>query len=83
MANSSVETDSENIISLLLIDINQPIELEWKLFGTDENKVWNFTPDSPESKFLTGTNTDQMKDVDSMFPQPAAVTLNKTRFEKQ
>ena len=24
-----------------------------------------------------------MKDVDSMFPQPAAVTLNKTRLEKQ
>ena len=83
MANSSVETGSENIISLLLIDINQPIELEWKLFGTDENKVWNFTPDSLESKFLTGTNTDQMKDVDSMFPQPAALTLNKTRLEKQ
>ena len=25
VANSSVETDSENIISLLLIDVNQPI----------------------------------------------------------
>ena len=24
-----------------------------------------------------------MKDVDSMFPKPAAVTLNKTRLEKQ
>ena len=24
-----------------------------------------------------------MRDVDSMFPQPAAVTLNKTRLEKQ
>ena len=24
-----------------------------------------------------------MTDVDSMFPQPAAVTLNKTRLEKQ
>ena len=24
-----------------------------------------------------------MKDVNSMFPQPAAVTLNKTRFEQQ
>ena len=83
MANSSVETGSENIISLLLIDINQPIELEWKLFGTDENKVSNFTPDSLESKFLAETNTDEMKDVDSMFPQPAAVTLNKTRLEKQ
>ena len=83
MANNSVETDSENIISLLLIDINQPIELEWKLFATDENKVSNFTPDSLESKFLAETNTDEMKDVDSMFPQPAAVTLNKTRLEKQ
>ena len=83
MANSSVESDSENIISLLLIDINKPIELELKLFGTDENKVSNFTPDSLESKFLAETNTDEMKDVDSMFPQPAAVTLNKTRLEKQ
>ena len=52
MANSSVESDSENIISLLLIDINKPIELEWKLFATDENKISNFTPDSLESKFL-------------------------------
>ena len=51
MANNSVETDSENIISLLLVDINQPIELEWKLFVTDENKVSSFTPDSLESKF--------------------------------
>ena len=84
MANSSsVETDSENIISLLLIDIYQPIELKWKLFATDENKVSNFTPDSLESKFLAETNTDEMKDVDSMFPQPAAVTLNKTWLEKQ
>ena len=83
MANSSVETDSKNIISLLLIDINQPIELEWKLFATDENKVSNFTADSLESKFLAETNTDEMKDVDSMFPQPAAVTLNKTRLQKQ
>ena len=83
MANSSVETDSEIRISFLLIDINQPIELEWKLFATDENKVSNFTPDSLESKFLAETNTDEMKDVDSMFPQPAAVTLNKTRLEKQ
>ena len=57
MADNSVETDSENIISLLLIDINQPIELEWKLFGTDANKVSNFTPDSFESKFLAETNT--------------------------
>ena len=79
MANSSVETDSETILSLLLLDINQPIELESKLFATDENKVSNFTSDSLESK----TNTDEMKDVDSMFPQPAAVTLNKTRLEKQ
>ena len=36
MENNSVETDSENN-SLLLIDVNQPIELEWKLFATDEN----------------------------------------------
>ena len=36
MENNSVETDSENN-SLLLIDGNQPIELEWKLFATDEN----------------------------------------------
>ena len=57
MADNSVETDSENIISLLLIDINQPIELEWKLFGTDANKVSNFTPDSLECKFLAETNT--------------------------
>ena len=57
--------------------------MEWKLFATDENKVSNFTPDSLESKFLAETNTDEMKDVDSMFPQPAAVTLNKTRLEKQ
>ena len=83
MANSSVETDSESIISLLLVDINQPIELESKLFATDENKVSNFTSDNLESKFLAETNTDEMKDVDSMFPQPAAVTLNKTRLEKQ
>ena len=51
MGNNSVETDSENIISLLLIDINKPIELEWKLLATDENKVSNFTPDRLESKF--------------------------------
>ena len=38
MANNSVETDSENIISLLLVDINLPFELERKLFVTDENK---------------------------------------------
>ena len=75
MANSSVETDSESIISLLLIDINQPIELESKLFATDENKVSNFTSDNLESKFLAETNTNEMKDVHSMFPQPAAVTL--------
>ena len=57
--------------------------LNWNLFATDENKVSNFTPDSLESKFLAETNTDEMKDVDNMFPQPAAVTLNKTRLEKQ
>ena len=45
-------------------------------------RVSNFTADSLLSKFLTETNTDEMKDVDSMFPQPAAVTLNKTQFEK-
>ena len=73
MPNNSVKTDSENIISLLLIDVNQPIELEWNLFATDENKVSNFTPDSLESKFLAERNTDEMKDVDNMFPQPAAV----------
>ena len=83
MVNNSVETDSENIISLLLVDINCPIELEWKLFVTDENKVSSFTPDSLESKFLAETNTDEMKDVDCMLSQPAAVTLNKTRFEKE
>ena len=82
IANNSVKTDSENIISLLLGDINQPIELKWK-FVTDENKVSYFIPDSLESKFLAETNPDEMKDVDSMFPQPTAVTLNKTRFEKQ
>ena len=68
MANNSVETDSENIISLLIVDIN---------------RVSNFTLDRFESKFLAETNTDEMKDVDSIFPQSAAVTLNKTRFEKQ
>ena len=83
MANNSVKTDSEDIISLLLVDINLPIELEWKLFVTGENKVSNFTPDSLESKFLAETNIYEMKDVDSMFPQPAAVTLNKTQFQKQ
>ena len=59
--------------------------LNWNLFATDENKVSHFTPDSLESKFFTETNIDEMKDVDNMFPQPAAaaVTLNKTRLEKQ
>ena len=57
--------------------------MEWNLFTTDKNKVSNFTPDSLESKFLAETNTDEIKDVDNMFPQPAAVTLNKTRLEKQ
>ena len=73
MPNNSVKTDSENIISLLLIDVNQPIELEWNLFATDENKVSNFTHDSLESKFLAERNTDEMKDVNNTFPQPAAV----------
>ena len=57
--------------------------LNWNLFATDENKVSNFTPDSLESKFLAETNIDEMKDVDNMFAQPAAVTLNQTRLEKQ
>ena len=83
MANNSVKTDSENIITLLLVDINRPNQLEWKLFVTDEKKVSKSTPDSLESKFLAETNIDEMEDVDSMFPQPAAVTLNKTRPEKQ
>ena len=61
MASSSVETDSENINSLLLTDINQPIELEWKLFATDENKVSNFTPDRLESKFWAETNAMNWK----------------------
>ena len=42
---------------------------------TNANKVSNFTPDSLEGKFLAKTNTNKTKDV--------AVTLNKTRFEKQ
>ena len=50
---------------------------------TDENKVSNFTPDSLESKLLAKTSTDEIKDVDSMFAQPASVTLTKTWFEKQ
>ena len=49
MANNSVETDRENIISLLLIEMNQPIELEWKLSATDENKVSNFISESLKS----------------------------------
>ena len=67
MANNSVETDSKNITSLLLININRPIELEWELFVTNENKISNFTPGSLESKFLAETNTDETKDVDSML----------------
>ena len=59
MANNSVETNSKNIISLLLVGINRPIELEWELFVTNANKVSNFTPDSLESKFLAETNTDK------------------------
>ena len=34
MVNNSGETDSENITSLLLVDINQPIDLEWEFFVT-------------------------------------------------
>ena len=41
-------------------------------------KVSDFTPDSLESKFLAKTNIDETKDVDSMFPKPSVVTLNKT-----
>ena len=74
MTSSSVKTDRENIISLLLVDISWPI----KLFVTAENKVSNFTPGSLESKFLAETNIDKIKDVDRMFLQPAAVILNKT-----
>ena len=44
-------------------------------------QISNFTPDSLEIKFLAETNTEEKKDVDSMFPKPPAVTLNKTRFE--
>ena len=43
-------------------------------------RVSNFTSDSLLSKFLTETNTDEMKDVDSMFPQPPAGTMSKTQF---
>ena len=43
----------------------------------NENKVSNFTPDILESKFLAETNTDEIKDVDSMFPKPAAVSFEK------
>ena len=57
--------------------------MEWALFASDENKVLNFTPGSLESKFLAEAKTDEMRDAYSVFPQPAAVTLNKTRFEKQ
>ena len=57
--------------------------MEWKLFLTNENKVLNFTPVSLESKFLAETNTDELKNVDIMFPQPPVVTLNRTRFQKQ
>ena len=50
---------------------------------TNENKVTNFTPGSLENKFFAETNTNEMKDVNSTFPQPAAVTLYIIRFEKQ
>ena len=46
MAKNSVKTDSENIITLLLVDMNRPNELEWKLFVTDEKKFSKSTPDS-------------------------------------
>ena len=57
--------------------------MERKLFVTDENKVSNFTTGSLQGKFLAEASIDEMKDVDNTFPQPGAVTLNKTRFEKQ
>ena len=68
MANKSVETDSENINII---------------FVTNENKVSSFTTGSLQGKFLAKASIDKMKDVGNMFPQPAAVTFNKTRFEKQ
>ena len=71
MANNSVETDNENITSLMLVEINGLIELEWELFLTNENKISNFTPDSLESKFLAETDTAETTDVDSMFPRTA------------
>ena len=75
-----MDTDNKNKTSLQLVDINQPIELEWELFVTNENTSnesnRNFTPDSLESKFLAETNTDETKDVDSVFSQAAAVPLN-------
>ena len=75
-----MDTDKKNKTSLQLVDINQPIELEWELFVTNENTSnesnRNFTPDSLESKFLAETNADETKDVDSVFSQAAAVPLN-------
>ena len=82
MANNSVENASKNTTSLLLVDINLPIALEWELFVINENKVSSFSLDRLESKFLVETNTDETKDVNSRFQQLAAVTY-KTRFEKQ
>ena len=44
MANNSVEIDSENIIiSLLLVNINRLIELEWGLFVTNEKKLQSYS----------------------------------------
>ena len=57
--------------------------MEWKLFVTDENKVSSFTCNCIESKLLAGKTMKWNEMKDSMFPQPAAVTLNKTQFEKQ
>ena len=75
-----MDTDNKNKTSLQLVDINRPTELEWELFVTNENisneSNRNFTPDSLESKFLAETNTDETKDVDSVFSQAAAVPLN-------
>ena len=83
MASNSVSTDNENITSVLLVDINRLIELEWELCVTNEAKVSNFTLESLENKFLAETKTDETKAVDSMVPQPDVVTVKKTLFEKK
>ena len=82
MASNSVRTDNENITSVLLVDINRLIELEWELCVTNEAKVSNFTLDSLENKLLAETKTDETKAVDSMVPQPAVVTVKKLYLKK-